>query len=68
VKKSQFKSIVTSRLQPQLPSNAVVQIEMIDSAANANIQIADWITGAFAHSIEANILGKSTAVSSKTAY
>lgn len=43
---SEFKKLLVSRLAPQLPSSAIVQIEMIDSTTNANIQIADWISGA----------------------
>lgn len=43
---SEFKKLLVSRLAPQLPSSTIVQIEMIDSTTNANIQIADWISGA----------------------
>ncbi|HAN22486.1 TPA: hypothetical protein DCP77_01710 [Candidatus Collierbacteria bacterium] len=41
-----FKKILTNRLVPQLPPSTNIQIEMIDSTTNSNIQIADWISGA----------------------
>jgi len=43
---SEFKRLLTNRLAPQLPSSTIIQIEMIDSTTNPNIQIADWISGA----------------------
>ncbi len=46
LKKSEFKSIVSTNILSQLPPNSIVQIEMLDSTTNANIQIADWICGA----------------------
>lgn len=57
IKRSEFKKILTNRLLPQLPSGSVVQIEMVDSTANANIQIADWITGALAWFLDNKHLG-----------
>jgi len=45
---TEFREILTANLLPLLPKNSMVQIEMIDSTTNANIQIADWIAGALA--------------------
>lgn len=58
IKRSEFKRILEARLYSQLPSKAVIQIEMIDSAANPNIQIADWISGAIAWYLENKHLGE----------
>lgn len=44
----EYKEIMTAGLLPLLPKDSIVQIEMIDSTTNANIQIADWISGALA--------------------
>lgn len=52
VKLSEFRNILKTRLLPLLPQGAVIEIEMIDSATNANIQIADWISGAIAWYLE----------------
>jgi len=46
LKKSEFKSIISTNILSQLSPNSIVQIEMLDSTTNANIQIADWICGA----------------------
>lgn len=58
IKRSEFKSILKSRLLPQLPQNAIIQIEMVDSKSSANIQIADWVSGALAWHLEEKPLGK----------
>jgi hypothetical protein len=47
----------TEKQLPQLPQGSLVQIEMIDSASNPNIQIADWISGALARYLEEKNLG-----------
>ncbi len=57
IKRSKFKEILKARLIPQLSHNSTFQIEMIDSTANANIQIADWISGAIARYLEEKNLG-----------
>jgi len=44
---AKFNEILKSALLPNLPAKAVVQIEALDSSTNSNIQIADWICGAF---------------------
>lgn len=41
-----FKETLRLNLLPKLPANAVLQIEMLDSTTNPNIQIADWICSA----------------------
>lgn len=58
IKRSEFKKILKARTIPELPHNAIFQIEMIDSTSNANIQIADWISGALARYFENKELGK----------
>jgi hypothetical protein len=40
-----------------LPKSTVLQIEMVDSAAVVNIQIADWIAGALSRYLEKGPLG-----------
>jgi hypothetical protein len=52
MKKSEFKETLRAQLLPQVPNGAAVEVEMLDSTTNANIQIADWITGALAHYLE----------------
>ncbi len=46
IKRSEFKSIITSNIASQMPPKSNIQIEMLDSTTNANIQIADWVCGA----------------------
>lgn len=46
LKRAEFKSIVTSNILSKMPSKSIIQIEMLNSTTNANIQIADWICGA----------------------
>lgn len=58
IKRSEFKKILIARLLPQLSRDSVVQVEMVDSASNVNIQIADWISGALAWYLEEKRLGK----------
>lgn len=49
ISKAQFKEIIICSLLPQLPKKTVIQIETINSAANENVQIADWVAGALSH-------------------
>lgn len=58
ITRSKFKEILIARLLPQLPKGVVIEIEMIDSKSNANIQIADWISGALACHLEKKELGE----------
>lgn len=48
IKRSEFKELLSARMLPLLPKGAIIQIEMVDSTADTNIQIADWISGALA--------------------
>jgi hypothetical protein len=55
---SEFKEVLKARLLPALPKDVVLQIEMVDSAAVVNVQIADWIAGALARYLENGRLGE----------
>lgn len=57
ISRPQFKSILEARLRPHVTPQTIIQIEMIDSTSNRNIQIADWIVGALAAYIEKKPLG-----------
>ena len=54
----EFKKVLRARLLSKLPKDALLQIEMVDSAAVVNIQIADWIAGALARYLEKGHLGE----------
>lgn len=58
IKRSEFKRILRTRLLPKVPKNSIIQIEMIDSKKNSNIQIADWIAGALSSYLEDRGIGK----------
>lgn len=58
LKKSEFKSIISTNILSQLAPNSIVQIEMLDSTTNANIQIADWICGALGRYYNQKKLGQ----------
>ena len=58
IKQSEFKQILKDRILPLLPKSSMIQIEMIDSTHDANIQIADWISGALAYYLEKKELGE----------
>ena len=58
LKRSDFKTLLVKRLLAQMSKNSIIQIEMIDSTTNANIQIADWIAGALALYLEKKPLGE----------
>jgi hypothetical protein len=55
--KKEFESAIVGRLLPLCAPGTMVQVEMIDSTVNANIQIADWISGALARYLEGGPLG-----------
>jgi len=57
-KRSQFKSALKARLLLQVPKETIMQIEMVNSTTNANIQIADWITGSLGRYLEKKELGE----------
>ena len=48
----QFESAITARLLPRCTSDTLIRVQMIDSTVSGNIQIADWIAGAFARHLE----------------
>lgn len=50
--KQEFESAIISKLLPYCSPDTIVQVEMIDSTSNRNIQIADWISGALARYLE----------------
>ena len=52
VKHPQFKSILKTRLTPKLSQKSIIQVEMIDSVNNLNIQLVDWIVGSIAAYLE----------------
>lgn len=58
IKRSEFKKFLEARLYSQLPSGTAIQIEMLDSITNSNIQIADWISGALAWHLEKKKIGE----------
>lgn len=57
IKKKEFESLILSRLAPFCTPDTLLQVKMIDSTANANIQIADWIAGALYRYLEKRPLG-----------
>lgn len=50
--KRQFESSIRARLLLYCTPDTLVQVQMIDSTTNGNIQIVDWIAGAFARHLE----------------
>lgn len=56
--KTEFEKSIKARLLPLCSSDTLIQVEMIDSMANANMQIADWIAGAIARYLEKRPLGE----------
>jgi hypothetical protein len=58
ITRSEFKRILRTRLLPLVSKNCPIEIEMIDSTTDTNIQIADWIVGALAWYLEDKPLGK----------
>lgn len=60
LKISEFQSLVTSSILSgmQNAKDSLIQVDMIDSTTNANIQIADWISGALGRYYSKGRLGK----------
>jgi hypothetical protein len=58
IKKKDFKNILKAQISPKLSKDSIIQIDMIDSKENENIQIADWISGAIACYLEEKPLGQ----------
>ncbi|MFA4844982.1 MAG: DUF3800 domain-containing protein [Patescibacteria group bacterium] len=50
--KKEFESAVLTHLIPLCTPDTLIQVDMVDSTTNPNIQIADWISGAFSHYLE----------------
>lgn len=50
--KKAFESFIAARLLPLCSPETFIKVQMIDSASNANIQIADWISGAINRYLE----------------
>ena len=48
----EFESFVKIRLLPCCSPGTLITVQMIDSVSNANIQIADWISGALSRYLE----------------
>ncbi len=44
----EFATILQARLLPIAPASSFIDVKQVDSASDANIQIADWIVGALA--------------------
>lgn len=57
ITRAEFKKTLKVSLMPLLPKNTIIQIEMIDSTSNENIQIADWVAGAIKCYLESGRLG-----------
>lgn len=58
MKKRDFQTAIKARLLPYCSPDTLIQVEMIDSTSNANIQIADWISGALSRYLEKTSLGE----------
>ncbi|OGZ17008.1 MAG: hypothetical protein A2494_00780 [Candidatus Lloydbacteria bacterium RIFOXYC12_FULL_46_25] len=56
--RNEFRESIKAQLLPICQPSTFVDIQMIDSSVNANIQIADWISGALAWHLEKKPLGE----------
>jgi hypothetical protein len=56
--KKEFEIKIKEHLLPFCAPATCIQVAMIDSTANANIQIADWLSGALARYLEKGKLGE----------
>lgn len=50
--KNEFERYVAGHLLPLCSAGTVIRVQMADSSSNANIQIADWISGVIARYLE----------------
>lgn len=50
--KKEFEAAVVAKLLPRCTPDTLVEVCMIDSTTNPNIQIADWICGAYIQYLE----------------
>lgn len=55
--KRQFEMVIQKELSPLCSPDTRIQVEMVDSASNGNMQIADWISGALSRYLENGALG-----------
>lgn len=55
--KNEFELTIRARLLPLCAPGTSVQVEMVDSTTNANIQIADWISGALTRYLDGGPFG-----------
>jgi hypothetical protein len=58
ISQKEFKQGLQAHLLPQVPHGTVVQVAMVDSTTNPNIQIADWIAGALGRYLNEKPLGQ----------
>ncbi len=58
VTKKEFEQSIRARILTLCPPGTVVQVEMVDSTSNANMQIVDWISGALNRYLEKSPLGE----------
>ncbi len=58
MRQDEFVKILKDSITSFTPKNSIIQIEMVDSTHDANIQIADWISGALAYYLEKKDLGE----------
>ena len=58
LKRKQFIEILQKRLMPIAPEKTLIDIRQIDSTTDTNIQIADWIVGAIAASLNQKPFGE----------
>lgn len=58
VSQKQFEDSIRARIVAICPPGTMVQVAMIDSTTNPNMQIADWISGAIARYLEKTHLGQ----------
>lgn len=52
ITKKEFESFIKMRLLPFCSPGTLINVQMIDSTSNANIQISDWIAGAISRYLE----------------
>ncbi len=56
--KKGFEDQIIAKLSPFCTPDTLIQVEMVDSTTNANMQIADWISGALARYLETGHLAE----------
>lgn len=58
VSNTQFKQTLIARILADAPRGTIVRVDRVDSMADRNIQIADWIVGAIAAYLNKKPLGE----------